>query len=180
LRDWRRSFRRRCRSFQGLFRVESILNMPFRLPLGPPPRAPWKRQTAQPRTAGALHRSPVRFAVAEHVGARSPPRELAERCGAFSRPKPLWRSAARSSAKPELQQNARFELYSGRLARSTIKSKGEHNENSSFSPLSRRFENTNARSWRFCSGFERSNNSAAREEKEIRLSSVVWKSPSPF
>jgi hypothetical protein len=50
----------------------------------------------------------------------------------------------------------------------------------SFFPLSRRFENTNARSWRFCSGFERSNNSAAREAKEIRLSSVVRKSPSPF
>ena len=28
--------------------------MPFRAPFGPPPRAPWKRQTVQPRTAGAL------------------------------------------------------------------------------------------------------------------------------
>src|SRR5262249_43221963 len=35
--------------------------------------------------------------------------------------------------------------------------------NSSFFPVSRRFENTRARSWRFCSGFERSNSSVARE-----------------
>jgi hypothetical protein len=39
------------------------------LPFGAPPPAPWKRQTVQPRTAGALHRSRVRFEVAEHRGA---------------------------------------------------------------------------------------------------------------
>jgi hypothetical protein len=43
--------------------------MPLRFPFGPPPRAPWKRQTVQPRTAGALHRSRVRFEVAEQRGA---------------------------------------------------------------------------------------------------------------
>jgi hypothetical protein len=63
---------------------------------------------------------------------------------------------------------------------SSLKSKGERNEYSSFFPLSRRFENTKARSWRFCSGFELSNSSAAREANEIRLSSVVRKSPRPF
>jgi hypothetical protein len=42
--------------------------MPLRLPFGPPPRAPWNRQTVQPVTAGAMHRFLVRFDVAEHRG----------------------------------------------------------------------------------------------------------------
>jgi hypothetical protein len=39
------------------------------LPFGAPPRAPWKRHTVQPRTAGALHCLRVRFELAEHRGA---------------------------------------------------------------------------------------------------------------
>ncbi len=44
--------------------------MPFLLPLGAPPRAPWNRHTVQPLTAGALHRSFDRFEVAEQRRAR--------------------------------------------------------------------------------------------------------------
>jgi len=40
-------------------------------------------------------------------------------------------------------------------------------------PLRRGFEKTKARSSRFCSVFERSNSSAAREATEIKVSSVV-------
>lgn len=42
--------------------------MPLCAPFGPPPRAPWKRHTRQPRTAGARRRSPVRLEVAEQRG----------------------------------------------------------------------------------------------------------------
>ena len=59
------------------------------------------------------------------------------------------------------------------MARLTIKSKGERIENSSFLPLSFKFENTKAINWRFCSVFERSKMSAARDANEIRLSNVV-------
>jgi hypothetical protein len=41
----------------------------YRRDLGAPPRAPWKRHTVQPRTAGVLHRSRVRIEVAEQRGA---------------------------------------------------------------------------------------------------------------
>ena len=39
------------------------------LPAGWPPPAPWNRQTDHPHTAGPLHRSPVRFERAVHLGA---------------------------------------------------------------------------------------------------------------
>ena len=39
------------------------------LPAGWPPPAPWNRQTDHPLTAGPLHRSPVRFERAVHLGA---------------------------------------------------------------------------------------------------------------
>jgi len=55
----------------------------------------------------------------------------------------------------------------------TIKSNGERKENSSFFPLSRKFEKTNAMSCRFSSAFERSKSSTAREVSEIRLSSAI-------
>ena len=58
-------------------------------------------------------------------------------------------------------------------ARLTIRSKGERNENSSFFPLRRRFEKTEAINSRFCSVFERSKISAAREATEISPSKVV-------
>jgi hypothetical protein len=41
----------------------------FRLPLGAPPRAPCIRQTSRPRMAGAWHRSPLRFDLAQHRNA---------------------------------------------------------------------------------------------------------------
>ena len=61
----------------------------------------------------------------------------------------------------------------------TIRSKGERKEDSSFLPLRLRFEKTKAINWRFCSMFERSKMSAAREATDIKLSSVVRKLPSP-
>ena len=48
---------------------------PFASPFGAPPRAPSKRQTSQPFTAGALHRSRVRFAVLSS-GFKSGPRHF--------------------------------------------------------------------------------------------------------
>jgi hypothetical protein len=42
---------------------------PLASPLGAPPRAPWKRQTSHPRTAGALQRWPVLLDLAVHRGA---------------------------------------------------------------------------------------------------------------
>ncbi len=66
------------------------------------------------------------------------------------------------------------------VARLTIRSNGERKANSSFLPLSRKFENTKAINSRFCSVFERSKMPAAREATEIKLSSVVRNTPSPF
>src|SRR5271165_4825221 len=42
----------------------------FLLPFGAPPAAPCIRQTSKPRTAGARHRSPLRFDLARHLDAR--------------------------------------------------------------------------------------------------------------
>jgi hypothetical protein len=53
------------------------IHRPFRSPLGAPPRAPWKRQTWKPRTAGCRHASRVRFERAEQRGAEAgSPRRL--------------------------------------------------------------------------------------------------------
>ena len=52
----------------SLLRVEPVPIHAVRSPFGPPPRAPWKRQTVQPVTAGAMHGRLVRFEVAEQRG----------------------------------------------------------------------------------------------------------------
>src|SRR6266567_2544248 len=59
---------------------------------GPPPRAPWKRQTVHPRTAGALHRSRVRFEVAEQRGAfwNEYVRFMGSPPPCFGTPRPPW------------------------------------------------------------------------------------------
>ena len=49
--------------------MKAMLVRAVGLPLRAPPRAPWKRHTVQPRTAGALHCFLVRFEIAEHRGA---------------------------------------------------------------------------------------------------------------
>ena len=62
----------------------------FLLPLGAPPPAPCIRQTLDPRTAGAWHRSPLRFDLAWHLNAWC----IGKLCmglilGFFPRPYPL-------------------------------------------------------------------------------------------
>ena len=67
-RDCRRRSERKRRSFTASFVLSPCRYMPLRSPFGPPPRAPWKRQTVQPVTAGAMHGRLVRFEVAEQRG----------------------------------------------------------------------------------------------------------------
>ena len=56
------------------------------------------------------------------------------------------------------------------VRRLTIRSNGERNVKSSFFPFSDRFEKAKAINSRFCSVFERSKMSAAREATEINVS----------
>ena len=67
-RDCRSRSEMKRRSFTASFVLSPCRYMPLRSPFGPPPPAPWKRQTVQPVTAGAMHGRLVRFEVAEQRG----------------------------------------------------------------------------------------------------------------
>ena len=69
-RDRPRRSETRRRSALASWVRRPCLYEPLASPFGADaPRAPWKRHTVQPRTAGALHCFLVRFETAEHRGA---------------------------------------------------------------------------------------------------------------